>query len=647
MHFLAILKDKYKNLDKPVFFIILFTVISRLLLLGMKPLHHDEGVNGWFSEHILFNGLYEYDPKNYHGPIIFYPILILHILFGRHNWILRFPSAVVGILCVILILKFSKFLGRRVALLAGLCFALSPANLFYSRYVSFDIHLVFFALLLFYGILGLWHEGLKKNIYIIAISIAGFIITKETFIIYIPCILIALFCLYSLEQFSPSIESPKAPKSWSNSDIYKASLLVLLIVYFSYSGGFLDPFGFFKLFSSLNIWAETGVKETGHAKDYWYWIRMFLSYELPAAIGLCLSTLYIFKSNKWIRFMAIYGVGIFIAQSIVPYKTPWIILNMLWPFYFVLGDMADRFLNSQYRVYIISGLTLSLMTSLILSIRLNFFQYDNQKEPYVYVHTFRSINKLVNPLLKLAKSNPENYGLVGHIIRENYWPLPYILGDFYNVGFYDPGLHPNDYDGDFLFVQSSRVFEVEAFLTKKYFTEIFQMRDSQDPSKLYLSYEKFKDLFPKRNPEFIGHTNTNTNDGLLTKIYLNQNWSGEPAFIKHFKIINLRWEGDQRTLPAPCSIEFTGKINVISPSSKYILITDDGGSVEIDSEKIIDDPGPHSYSEKEGIYYGTPGWKNLKVKFYDLGGGAIVNLLKVDENGNKQFVPPEELRYGE
>src|SRR5205823_9442942 len=34
----------------------------RFLLLGMKPPHFDEGINGWFVDQMLRNGFYKYDP---------------------------------------------------------------------------------------------------------------------------------------------------------------------------------------------------------------------------------------------------------------------------------------------------------------------------------------------------------------------------------------------------------------------------------------------------------------------------------------------------------------------------------------------------------------------------------------------------------
>src|SRR5262249_37901761 len=46
--------------------------LLRLVDLTLKPLHHDEGVNGLFITNLFRTGFYHYDPGNYHGPSLYY-----------------------------------------------------------------------------------------------------------------------------------------------------------------------------------------------------------------------------------------------------------------------------------------------------------------------------------------------------------------------------------------------------------------------------------------------------------------------------------------------------------------------------------------------------------------------------------------------
>jgi hypothetical protein len=65
-----------------------------------------------------------------------------------------------------------------------------------------------------------------------------------------------------------------------------------------------------------------------------------LRYEWPIFIGLMLCTACQFFKNYVIRYLAIYGVGVFAAYSIINYKTPWIIISVVWPLLFVFAAGA-------------------------------------------------------------------------------------------------------------------------------------------------------------------------------------------------------------------------------------------------------------------------------------------------------------------
>ena len=128
-------------------------------------------------------------------------------------------------------------------------------------------------------------------------------------------------------------------------------------------------------------------------------------------------------------------------------------------------------------------------------------------EPYVYVQTYNDIYKLTRPLLELAHRDPRFYHLVGHIIRPSPYPLPWILGDFPHVGYYEHDNNPAELDADFLLVEESKIPEVEKKLQDSYFTEPLTVRPYQDTSKLYLRASVFQNFFPGRLPDFIGPEN--------------------------------------------------------------------------------------------------------------------------------------------
>ena len=99
----------------------------------------------------------------------------------------------------------------------------------------------------------------------------------------------------------------------------------------------------------------------------------------------------------------------------------------------------------------------------------------------MYVQTYNDMFKLTKPLLTLAKRDPSNYHLTGHLIRSSIYPLPWVLGDFDRVGYYEGGNMPANLDGDFLMVQQDKIKDVESKLKGKYYTDMMTLRNYPGP----------------------------------------------------------------------------------------------------------------------------------------------------------------------
>jgi uncharacterized protein (TIGR03663 family) len=125
----------------------------RFFLLELKPLHHDEGVNGYFLLELFRKGIYHYDPSNYHGPTLYFDTLVFTKLFGLETFSIRASVAVFGVLLVILTLFLRKYIGTVGSLTAALLLALSPGMVFISRYFIHEMLFVFFSLAIVAGIL--------------------------------------------------------------------------------------------------------------------------------------------------------------------------------------------------------------------------------------------------------------------------------------------------------------------------------------------------------------------------------------------------------------------------------------------------------------------------------------------------------------
>jgi uncharacterized protein (TIGR03663 family) len=484
--------------------IVVVAAALRLVLLEMKPAHFDEGVNGWFVDSMTTTGYYHYDPTNYHGPMHFYVLFLFQTLFGRHVWALRLPLALVSAASVYLVTRFDRFLDRRVCWFAALAMAVSPAAVFYGRYAIHESWLVFFLLLFVWGVAGLWKFGTKQYLWAAGLAIAGMILTKETYVIHLTCFVLAAACMMVMEVFSPSEGPAIARQVWTFADLAAVAVVAWGAILFFYSGGFFDVSALNGLWQTYAAWFEKGRAGEGHEKAWYYWLWLVAHYEWPVLVALPISVRWLFPhSHRLVRFFAIFGCAVLAADSIIPYKTPWCIIALLWPFYFLFGAILTDFPEFKLVPVYATAASLLAAASLVITVRLNFYHYADEDEPYVYVQTFPDIYKLTKPLLTLARRDPTNYQLTGNIISSSHHPLPWLLADFPNVSFYDEDSTVEEPDADFLLVDETALDKIEPGLKGTYFTEHITIRGGMGPSKLYLGYDKFKEFFPKtRRPEF-------------------------------------------------------------------------------------------------------------------------------------------------
>lgn len=591
--------------------------LLRLWELDLRPPHFDEGVNGWFLDQMQKIGYYKYDPTNYHGPLHFYVLFIFKSLFGRNLWALRLPVAIVSTLTVDWFFRFQRFFGLRACAWAALAMTVSPGFLYYQRDAIHETWLVFFLVVAFWGLFGLWQEGQKKYLWAVGLGLTGMVLTKETYIIHVGCLLLAVPCTLLLERFLPSVRTllsvrppalppedgkpayfPEAieptfdfdlhcaPQQWRWEDLGTVIAVGVAAIVFFYSGTGFNPRGINGLVTAYEFWGRKSQEGEGHNKPFLYWLRLIWRNEPVVFLGLlaCVRYTLLPAVPDWrARLLAVYALGNMVAYCLIPYKTPWCVLAWAWPFFLVAGLGLSEFPAwiGQRREPWVGGLLMSvgglaaalalgrvavqwlhpavppevpplsnlfdyllpwmlgtvagafllggaaesvgwgeaglrkplswfawtvatglLCYSTSLAIDLNFFRPTDEKENYVYVQTFNDVNEITGPLYDLAKENPDNYHLHGMILCDSHYPLPWLLGDFTNVGYYSHGVTPPDLHADFLVVTETRVEEVERGLDADYFKRTLRLRAALEPQALYLRASVFQHLFPGRTPEF-------------------------------------------------------------------------------------------------------------------------------------------------
>jgi uncharacterized protein (TIGR03663 family) len=333
-------QQRLATIDWTPWIILAVGAFLRFLLLSMKPPHFDEGINGWFVDQMRRNGFYRYDPTNYHGPLHFYILFLFQTLFGRHIWALRLPVVLASIGAIWTALKFEPLVGRKASRWAAAAMAISPGFIFYGRYAIHEVWLLLFSMIFILGLLGLWKSGTRGYLWCVGMGATGMILTKETYIIHIGCAVIAAGVLWVSHLLNPLPDLKRARQKWDLADLAVIAGTGIALIIFFYSGNFLNFPGLKGLYQTFATWYQTGSKGNGHEKPWPYWLELMMRYEWPVLIGLVLCLVCQFFRNFTVRYLAIYGVGVLVAYTIVSYKTPWCIISIVWPLLFLFGAGA-------------------------------------------------------------------------------------------------------------------------------------------------------------------------------------------------------------------------------------------------------------------------------------------------------------------
>ncbi len=456
--------------------------------IGNRPMHGDEAVHAAKFRELWQNGVYKYDSNEYHGPTIYYAALPSVILHGRTNWIdtreadYRLPIAVFGAAMILLLIPISTVMGRASAFTAAILIAISPAFVFYSRYFIQEVPFVFFSLgMIVYG--WRYYDKRSKLDLILAAVCAGLMIASKetcilTFAAIIPSLLLSSW--YGKKQAKSVTEaaSPAANVDTSTSrkpGISPAHIALAVVLTLFTSILFLSGMGK-NLHAPLDYltaylpWFHraSGVTIQNHPFTYYlqvlFWSRKVVGRSSGAVwsegliVGLALIGIIISLQPKrlkerfergftgnvvfW-RFLSFYTLILTLIYSVIPYKTPWCVLSFLLGMCLLSGrTVSEMLVRAVTQKRYIGGLAIVLIAAIVLA-RLSYFTsfvaYADPHNPYVYAATATDVVNVVKRIDDLAKYAPIGNQLVIKVFAQDnyYWPLPWYLRRYPNVGFYN------------------------------------------------------------------------------------------------------------------------------------------------------------------------------------------------------------------
>lgn len=458
--------------------IIIFLIAAGLRLydLNLVPLHHDEGVNGNFLVRLVREGYYQYDPDNYHGPTLYYFSALIpwavKLLFGsaaRDNYGLttvniRLVTALFGLATIALVFMLRRRLGTVATLAAAFMLAVSPGAVYLSRYFIHESLFVFFTLGIVVAGVKLYDERNASYLIPGAASAALLFATKETAFISAGVLLIALaltfLYMWYTGKASPSSARRRQRESSASSRAgdklrqtidemggktavaYNLGLAVVVFwaLYLLFYSSFLtNNKGISDSFHTFTTWSKTSSQAHVHsATTYFFWL--FREEASLLFLGLLGAGIIVLKlRNSLALFSALWAFGLIAAYSLIGYKTPWLMLSFLVPLALISGYAIQAIYQADHGQLRLVALIFLAAIGLATyqSIDLNFINYDNDNEKYVYVyaHSTRGLLDLVHQVEQIANENAgEKTGI--SIVSPDYWPLPWYFRNFKGVGYF-------------------------------------------------------------------------------------------------------------------------------------------------------------------------------------------------------------------
>ncbi len=379
--------------------------------LDLVPLHHDEGVNGNFLVRLVRDGHYRYDPGNYHGPTIYYfaalfPRLLRALLgptaqnkYGLTTEAVRFVPALFGLGTIGLVLALRRNVGTIATLAAAGLLAISPGAVYLSRYFIHETLFVFFTLGIVVAVIRYYESSHPVYLLLASVSAALLFATKETAIISVAVLLIALVCTFVYRAIqrslgiadATSVPTATGKKKRRNSKpansmgmfVERAggsgkialwlaiAVGAFLIVYFLFYSSFLTnwPQGVVDSIKTFQFWTKTG--ETAHVHPFLTYVWWLMLQESPVLLlGIVGAVVVLLRPAKPTSlFVAFWSFGLMAAYSLIKYKTPWLALNFVVPLALVSGvavewlynQLAEWQLDQAQRVFAITIVLLVLL----------------------------------------------------------------------------------------------------------------------------------------------------------------------------------------------------------------------------------------------------------------------------------------------
>jgi len=475
----------------------------RLPRLSSRPMHGDEAVEAFKTGLLFDSGFYRYDPTEYHGPTLHYATLPFLYLGGASSFAdsrevhYRLVPVAFGVGLVLLVLLVGDGLGRPAAVVAGILTAVSPAMVYYSRYYIHEMLLVFFT---FAAIACGWRYAWTRRVgWAIATGAALGLMhaTKETCVLAYAAMALAILGKLTWRKWWGYPINVRAVVRGRDLALALASAAVVSLVLFSsFFTNWRGPLD--SVLTYANYFRRSGGAGL-HAHPWNYYLKLLLATQVARGplwsealiIGLAVVG---FVAVMWresvpeantplARFVAFYTLFLTALYAIIPYKTPWCLLSFLHGMILLAGIGAAVVVRLVPTHLLKGAACLALGVGIfhlgVQAHRAAFRFSAHRANPYVYAHTSSDALNIARRAEQIAAVHPDGREMVIKIIapEADYWPLPWYLRRFPNVGYWlTPPENPEEGQPAMFIVAERLDDQFKAKLKGDYFVECRGLR---------------------------------------------------------------------------------------------------------------------------------------------------------------------------
>ncbi len=437
----------------------------RVPRLADRPMHNDEAVNAVKLGQLLETGRYRYDPNEHHGPTLYFASAALARLTGASRLDqldearVRGLTVIFGLGLVLLLPLLGDALGRRGCVWAALFTAVSPALVFYSRYYIHEILLAFFALLAAAAAWRYWRSR-KIGWAILAGAALGLMqATKETFVISLFCAGLALVLNEAWHRYLDAGALPERLPRLKERHLLAALAAWVAVAVLLFTSFFTNPSGPVDSILTYRAWLGRAGGASPHIHPWHFYLHRLLFFHAGKGIfwtealllGLAMVTAWAGFARKnlgranagFIRCLAIYSFLMMGFYSLLPYKTPWCLLNF-WQGIVLLAGVGAAVLVRMAERQLVRVVVRLLLVAGAAHLAWEAWQADSayagdQRNPYNYAATSPDLLNLAAKIESIADASPQGRDLLVKVmaVDGDYWPLPWYLRSLNRVGYWD------------------------------------------------------------------------------------------------------------------------------------------------------------------------------------------------------------------